>query len=98
MLAKLSLMLVLAGLALSAVAAAPVPADVQKFIDEREMCEHFLGEMPDPGQKKRARGVNKAIKESCTGTDKALAALKKKYAKNAAVMKQLEEQDPHIGM
>ena len=40
--------LLLAASAGGAVAAdGALPADVKKFAEQREMCEHFLGEVPD---------------------------------------------------
>jgi hypothetical protein len=76
----------------------PLPKDVKEFLFKRESCEHFLGEIPDPGEKARMREVNKAIKDTCTGTDKALAALKKKYAREPAVMTVLKDLDPQLGI
>jgi len=72
-------------------AEALVPPDVQKFVDRREGCDHMRGEIPDPGEKRRMKEVNREIAKLCKGTDKQLAQLKKKYASNAAVMQRLNE-------
>ncbi len=98
MLTKLTLAMALAVAIPLAYGVPPVPKDVEKFLFQRESCEHFLGEIPDPGEKERMREVNKAIKDTCTGTDKSLAALKKKYAGQPAVMKLLKDLDPRLGI
>jgi hypothetical protein len=54
------------------------------------------GEIPDPGDKQRMREVNREIQKLCKGTDKDLAQLKRKYAKNPAVMQRLDEFEPAI--
>jgi hypothetical protein len=54
------------------------------------------GEIPDPGEKQRMREVNREIQKLCKGTDKALAQLKRKYAKNPSVMRRLGEFEPGI--
>lgn len=75
----------------SVLAEAPLPPDVQKFIERREGCDHMRGEIPDPGEKRRMKEVNREIEKLCKGTDKQLAQLKKKYVSNAAVMQRLNE-------
>jgi hypothetical protein len=77
--------------ALPALAGAPLPRDVQKFVDRREGCDHMRGELPDPAEKRRMKEVNREIENLCRGTDIQLAQLKKKYASNAAVMQRLNE-------
>jgi hypothetical protein len=83
-------------LAVSAAAETTLPKDVEQFINKREGCDHFRGEIPDPGQKRRMREVTREIQRLCTGTDIALAQLKKKYANDAVVMQSLEEFEPQI--
>lgn len=81
----------------SAIAAeARLPPDVVKYVEQREGCEHFRGEMPDPPDKRRMREVEREIRKLCTGTDKKLAQLKRKYAKNQAVLKRLNEYEENI--
>jgi hypothetical protein len=77
--------------ALPALAGAPLPRDVQTFVDRREGCNHMRGELPDPAEKQRMKEVNHEIAKLCRGTDKQLAQLKKKYASNATVMQRLNE-------
>lgn len=73
-----------------------LPSDVAKYIDQREGCDHFRGEFPDPPDEQRMREIEHEIRKLCTGTDKKLAQLKRKYAKNQAVMKRLNEFEDKI--
>ena len=54
------------------------------------------GEIPEPNQKARMREVEREIKRLCTGTDKQLNKLKKKYAHDRRVMAALEEFEPDV--
>lgn len=81
----------------SATAAAPqLPADVAKFVEQREGCDHFRGEMPDPSERQRMQGVERELRKLCTGTDKKLAGLKRKYARNQTVLDRLNEFEERI--
>ncbi len=73
-----------------------LPADVAKYVKQRDGCEHFRGEFPDPPDEKRMREVEHEIRKLCTGTDKKLAQLKRKYAKNQEVLKRLSEYEEEI--
>jgi hypothetical protein len=83
-------------LSLQAFAAEVLPADVNRFIDRREGCDHMRGEEPEPGDKQRARELKREMDKLCKGTDRKLAQLKKKYAANVGVMKRLDEFEPQI--
>lgn len=63
------------------------PADVQKFIDDREGCEHFIGE--EAYDEERRVFLEKNINELCTGTDEKLEALRAKYKDNKKVILRL---------
>ncbi|WP_200378918.1 hypothetical protein [Rubrivivax gelatinosus] len=65
-------------------------------MDEREACEHFAGEIPDPPDPERMKEVLEQIQLYCAGTDARLAALKSKYANNIKVMSKLNEYDEII--
>ncbi len=73
-----------------------LPSDVVKFIDQREGCDHFRGEVPDPPDKQRMREIEREIRKLCTGTDKKLVQLKRKYARNQAVLHRLSEFEDYI--
>lgn len=73
-------------------------ADFHQFVADRDACEHFAGEVPDPPDPERMKEVLEQARIYCTGTDARLAALKSKYAKNSAVMSKLDEYDDTIEM
>ncbi len=66
-----------------------LPDDVARFLSERKTCEHFLGE-PVEGrtveQRERRDFVADSIDLYCSGTDKRLAALKRRYSKDTSIM------------
>jgi len=93
---KILLCLSLLAPVLSSLADAPLPRDVQRFVDRREGCDHMRGEIPEPGDKRRMQEVNREMQNLCKGTDKELAQLKKKYARNPSVMQRLDEFEPGI--
>lgn len=73
-----------------------LPADVVRFVEEREACEHARGEFPDPPDPERVREVLAMISGSCTGTDARLAALRDRYRTNAAATARLAEYESTI--
>lgn len=73
-----------------------LPADVDRFTRNRALCEHFAGEVPDPDQVERAAEVRDSFQKYCTGTDAALAALKRRYAKDDGVLEALGDYDENI--
>ena len=88
------------GIACSSLAASRLPADVQAFNAYREGCDHFRGEPWDPGDdpetKERREFIFKNICELCTGTDKKLASLRKKYRDVPTVIKHLSQYEDRI--
>jgi hypothetical protein len=77
-------------------AATSLPKDVAKFIERREGCDHFRGEIPEIPDPDRMDDINRELKKLCKGTDKKLMQLKQKYAANAAVTTVLAEFEPDI--
>lgn len=75
---------------------ARLPSDVAKYVKQREGCDHFRGELPDPPDAQRMKEIEREIRKLCTGTDKKLEQLKRKYAKNQAVLNRLNEFDEKI--
>ena len=70
-----------------------LPQEVRAFIGERRVCEHFLGEPVEgntPERAERQRFVNDSIDIYCAGTDKRLAALKRRFQNNRSVMSSLK--------
>jgi hypothetical protein len=79
-----------------AIAVSPLPKDVAKFVERREGCDHFRGEIPESTDPDRMSEVNRELKKLCKGTDKKLLQLKQKYAANATVIARLAEFEPNI--
>lgn len=73
-----------------------LPTDVAKYVEQREGCDHFRGEVPDPPDAQRMREIEREIRKLCTGTDKKLNKLKRKYVKDQAVLKRLNEFEQNI--
>lgn len=66
-----------------------IPDDVTKFIERRESCDHYRGEIPDPPNEAEMRALNEAIEEYCTGTDATLEHLKEKYRTSETITARL---------
>lgn len=86
-------LLVFSGVALAS-DSPPLPPEVESYLADRELCEHFRQEPADggtPEQNERREFVRDSIEIYCAGTDRRLAALKKRYAGNAVVQSRLEK-------
>lgn len=70
--------------------------DVERFVQRRTLCDHFRGEIPDPGDKARMDEVIKKANEACAGTDAQLKSLKSKYARDAEVMSKLRKYEDEV--
>lgn len=73
-----------------------LPDDVERFLEQRDTCEHFRGEIPELEEAERMKDVGLQLDKYCRGTDKRLARLKKKYGRNAAVLKRLDGYEAKI--
>lgn len=71
-----------------------LPADVIKFKQRRDICDHWRGE--EPYDNERAKAIEKAWDSSCPSSDKALAFLRAKYKNNQAVLNALEGYEDKI--
>lgn len=91
-----ALALVCFGIGAAGAADNRLPSDVARFVEQREGCDHFRGEFPDPPDEKRMREIEREVRKLCTGTDKKLDRLKRKYAGNQAVLKRLNEFEERI--
>ncbi|WP_434778668.1 hypothetical protein [Neisseria sp. Ec49-e6-T10] len=67
------------------------PKDVSQFIDKRDTCDHLRGEVAGEAEIDGQRNIYQVIELACTGTDKQLIKLKKKYQRNAVVMSALNQ-------
>lgn len=90
----LTLTFVLADCASAQVSARPLPTDVASFIERRDACDHFRNE--EPFDAKRAAELRIKLAETCTGTDRALAALKRKYAGDRKLMHRLSRYEDRV--
>lgn len=78
---------------------ADMPDDVQEFIHNRAICDHFRGESMEgssPEQVERRKEITDKLATYCTGTDAQLAALKSKYQGNTTVNGALAHYEPEI--
>jgi len=76
-----------------------LPIEVRNFVAERKICDHFRDEPYEggtPDLDKRREFVIESLDIYCSGTDKRLAALKKRYKNNKDVMQYLNKYDEHI--
>ena len=70
-----------------ALAQEALPTDVQRFVQRRDLCDHFRGE--EPYDADRRAFLEARTREFCTGTDADLDALKRKYERRRDVMQRL---------
>jgi hypothetical protein len=75
-------------------APAHLPGDVERFIDRRESCEHFMSE--EPYDAARAAFLERQARRYCAGSDVELATLKEEYASDPRVTSRLDGFDPDI--
>ena len=79
----------------AAVMAAPAqgspPKDIQRFIDNADLCEHMAGEFDSDQSKQRQREIEQAVVKYCGAAQRQLRVLKRKYKNNAGVQKIIEE-------
>lgn len=73
-----------------------LPDDVRSFVERREMCDYFRGEVPDPDDAGRMEEVEMEISRYCFSTDQDLASLKTKYANRDDVMAKLDGYEERI--
>jgi len=70
-----------------------LPPEVASYIEDRDLCEHFAQEPfegKSPEQIERREFLQQSIEIHCAGTDRRLAALKRRYIGNRAVLSRLE--------
>lgn len=87
-------LLLLTSTCLHAGAQAQLPADVARFIEKRDGCDHFRGE--EPYDAERRAFLLKNMNKLCKDTDRQLARLKKKYTQQPAIMEKLNDYDEQI--
>ena len=70
--------------------------DLELFLNNREICDHLRGEIPEPSDAERLKEVISDINKYCAGTDQQLKALKRRYADDPEVMATLNSFEEHI--
>ena len=75
-------------------AIAVIPADVRNFTQRRDLCDHLRGE--DSYDPQRAEELEEGMVKNCSGTDKELRDLRKKYAKNPEIKAKLAKYQSEI--
>lgn len=65
------------------------PQDVSSFIEKRELCDHFRGEISGEPDVDNERNLNELLDQYCKGTDQVLKTLKLKYVDNKSVLEKL---------
>ena len=74
--------------------AVALPAEVLAFKAQREACDHFRGE--EGYDAERRAFLAQALAKTCTGTDRALAALRERFAAQPAVLAALKDFEVRI--
>lgn len=72
----------------------PFPDEVTAFMVERDGCDHFRGEHPYDAE--RRAYLEDSIAQLCAGTDAKLAALRRRYGGNPAVIAALDAYEDRI--
>jgi hypothetical protein len=83
-------------LAVAACAHRSLPSEVERFVERRDTCDHFRGEVAEPGDIARMNEVNEMLAKYCSGTDAELAALRSRYYANGAVTEKLSVYETKI--
>lgn len=73
-----------------------LPEDVQSFVERRDMCDYFRGEIPDGHDVARMQAVEMGISRYCSSTDRELADLKARYTNHGRAMAKLNEYEERI--
>lgn len=71
-----------------------MPSDISEFVQQRDLCDHLRGEIPDQGDEQSQ--VIDDINQQCRGTDAELQRLKLKYAGSTAFEQVLNQYEPDI--
>ena len=76
-----------------------LPQEVRSYTAERNICDHFRDEPIEgnsPEQIERREFVANSLDIYCSGTDKRLAALKRRYKNNQAAMDKLSQYEERV--
>ncbi|NML14046.1 hypothetical protein [Azohydromonas caseinilytica] len=73
---------------------AALPAEITAFRARRDACDHFRGEEAYDAQ--RAAFLQAQLKKHCTGTDRELADLRRRYASDANALAALKDYEDQV--
>jgi hypothetical protein len=70
--------------------------DLERFVERRELCDHFRGEISGEPNKnpERELEVNTALDKYCKGIDGQLASLKERYKADTSISAKLSTYEP----
>lgn len=77
------------------VKAGDMPAEVSDFVERRELCDHFRGEMTGD-ESERGKAVNRELEHYCKGSDGKLIYLRNKYKDRQEVLQALSKYEDCI--
>jgi hypothetical protein len=95
----ISIILILVFVASAQAGNSQYPPEVEEFIRGRNLCDHFRGEPYEgnsPEQIKRREFIFESLEIFCPGSDRRLAALKKRFKNDNEVMKLLNRYEKRI--
>lgn len=72
------------------------PKDLSTFIEKRDLCDHFRGEISGEPDIDNERNLNAEMDKYCLGTDQELKKLKNKYKNSPDLLELLEIYDENI--
>ena len=87
------------GVLSSVVVAEELPREIENFVWERNLCDHFRGEDYEggtPSREERRNFILESLEMYCSGTDARLRALKTRHRDNASVQHILSTYDEEI--
>lgn len=72
--------------AFSAQSEADVPQDVQRFIDEADICQHLAREWDPSLPEQQQKEIKAGVDEHCTKAEKQLPTLRGKYGEEQDIL------------
>jgi hypothetical protein len=75
-------------------AAPPLPVEIVAFRKRRGECDHFRGE--EAYDARRAAFLAAEVRRTCAGTDRALADLRRRHARDARALAALKDYEDRI--
>lgn len=85
-----------ASLACHAHETARLPKEVVTFMERRDACDYFRGEVANVDDRKRLEHIIRKANSLCRGSDRQLAKLRKKHAANDAAIDALKDYEETI--